>query len=82
MIVVISLYSLKFSIASFRSFLGDTLYYIGYIPSTSDPDLWMRPAMKDDSFQYWEYVIFYVDKLLIISHSPLDSLRYDEGSTV
>ena len=50
MIVVIYLYSLKSSRASFRSFLAKTLYYIGYVPSTSDTDAWMGPAMKDDSF--------------------------------
>ena len=52
MIVVISFYSIKSSIASLRAFLADTLYDIGYVPSTSDTDAWMSPAMKDDSFQY------------------------------
>ena len=50
MIVVIALYSLKSSISSFRAFLADTLYDIEYVTSTSDPDVCMSTAMKDDSF--------------------------------
>ena len=30
----------------------------------------MRPAMKDDGFQYWEYVLCCVDDLLAISDNP------------
>ena len=52
MILVVYLYSLKSFRASFRSFPGKTLYDIGYVALTSDPYLWMRPAMEDDSFQY------------------------------
>ena len=70
MIVVRALYGLKSSGAAFRSFLAEHLYDIGYKPSPADPDVWMRPAVKDNGFKYWEYVLCYVDDLLAISHNP------------
>jgi hypothetical protein len=30
--------------------------------------MWLRPAKKEDGFRYYEYVLVYVDDLLVISH--------------
>ena len=46
MLVVRALYGLKSSGAAFRSFLAETLYDLGYHPSSADPDVWMRPAIR------------------------------------
>ena len=70
MIIVRALYGLKSSGAAFRSFLAETLDGLGYKPSYADPDVWMRPAIKENGFQYWEYMLCYVDDLLVISHHP------------
>ena len=70
MLVVRALYGLKSSGAAFRAFLAETLDSIGYRPSYTDPDVWMRPAIKPDGFNYWEYVLCYVDNILTISHDP------------
>jgi hypothetical protein len=75
MIVVRALYGLKSSGAAFRSFLAEHLYDIGYKPSPADPDVWMRPAVKDNGFKYWEYVLCYVDDLLAISHNPSCTMK-------
>ena len=75
MLVVRALYGLKSSGAAFRSFLAETLYDLGYQPSQADPDVWMRPAMKDTGFKYWEYVLCYVDDVLSISHKPANALN-------
>ena len=50
MIVVRALYGLKSICAAFRALLAETLYYIGYNPSKSDPDIWLRLAVKLDGF--------------------------------
>ena len=70
MLVTRALYGLKSSGAAFRSFLADHLHDMGFRSSFADPDVWMRPAVKDDGFKYWEYVLCYVDDLLAISHNP------------
>ena len=54
MLVVRALYGLKSSGAAFRAFLAEYLHDIGYRPSLADPDVWMRPAVKENGFQYWE----------------------------
>lgn len=75
MLVVRALYGLKSSGAAFRSFLGETLYDLGFTPSMADPDVWMRPAIKEDGFKYWEYLLTYVDDCLCVSHSPEKVLK-------
>jgi hypothetical protein len=37
-------------------------------PSLADPDVWMHPAVKNNGFQYYEYILVYVDDLIVISH--------------
>ena len=75
MLVVRALYGLKSSGAAFRAFLAETLYDIGYQPSVADPDVWMRPGLKDDGFKYWEYILCYVDDVLSISHKPEHTMK-------
>ena len=75
MLIVRALYGLKSSGAAFRAFLAEALYDIGYVPSLADPDVWLRPAIKEDGFKYWEYVLCYVDDILSISEKPLNTLK-------
>ena len=35
----------------------------------------MRPAVKPDGYQYWEYVLFYVDDIICISHKPEETMK-------
>ena len=39
------------------------------------PDVWRRPAVKEDGFEYYEYVVCYVDDILAISHKAKDVLK-------
>ena len=34
----------------------------------------MRPAIKDSGFKYWEYILCYVDDVLVISHKPMRTM--------
>ena len=70
MLVVRALYGLKSSGAAFRAFLAEKVYDLGFTPSKADPDVWMRPAIKENGFKYWEYLLTYVDDCLCISHAP------------
>ena len=51
MIVVRALYGLKSSGAAFRALLTETLYDLGYLPTKSDPDVWIRLAVKANGFE-------------------------------
>lgn len=70
-----ALYGLKSAGAAFRSLLADTLMDMGYRPTKADPDVWLRPAVKPDGFQFYEMVLCYVDDILCISHDPEATLR-------
>ena len=75
MIVKKVLYGLKGSGAAFRAHLAEKLHDIGFIPTCADPDVWRRPAVKPDGFEYYEYILCYVDNLLAISHDALLVLK-------
>ena len=39
-----------------------------FTPCQADPDVWMQPAVKPDRTKYYEYVLIYVNDILVISH--------------
>jgi hypothetical protein len=44
----------------------------------ADPDVWLRPGIKDNGEPYYEYILIYVDYVLAISVDPrkvLEDLR-------
>ena len=54
MLVVQALYGLKSSGAAFRALLAEALYDLGYKSSVADPDVWLRPDIKEKYvFKYW-----------------------------
>ena len=69
-----ALYGLRSSGAAFHAHLAETLSDIGFIPTRADPDVWRQPAGKEDGFEYYEYVLCYVDDILAISHKARDVL--------
>ena len=75
MLIRKALYGLKSSGATFRAHLMETLYDIGFVPTLADPDVWQRPAVKEDGFEYYEYVLCYVDDIHTISHKAKDILK-------
>lgn len=70
LIVTKALYGLKSSGAAFQVFLVERLDGIGFKSSIADPDVWMWPATKESSVEYYEYILCYVDDILCISHDP------------
>jgi hypothetical protein len=70
-----ALYGLKSAGAAFRALLAEKLNDMGYVPTKADPDVWLRPAVKADGFQYYELVLCYVDDVLAISMDPETTLN-------
>ena len=81
-IVVRALYGLKSASAAFRSFMAKKLDEIGFQSCPADPDVWLRPAVKPNGGEYYEYVLMYVDDILSISMDPTTILMSMEGNTV
>ena len=65
-IVKKALYGLKSAGAALRSLLADTSINLGYRLTKADLDVWFRPAVKPDGFEY---------DILSISHDPEATLR-------
>ena len=74
MIVVRVLYGLKSSGAAFLALPAETLYDLGYLPKKADPDVWIRLSVKANGFEYYEFVLCYVDDVLSISHDPQNTM--------
>ena len=48
---------------------------IGYTPSKSDPDVWMKAAIRPDGTEYYKYFLCYVDDVLDISCNPMRTIE-------
>ena len=64
MIIDGGLYGLKASAARFHEHLASKLRKMGFKPSKADYDLWYRPALSGD---HYEYVATYVDDISAFS---------------
>ena len=66
--VVRALYGLKLSGALWRSMFNSTILDMGFEPTVADPNVYRRANAKPDGFKYYEYILVYVDDVLILSH--------------
>jgi hypothetical protein len=69
-VVVRALYGLKSAGASWHATLAQALRDIGFVSTIADPNIWIRPAARDDGYEYYEMLLVYVDDVLAISHEP------------
>jgi Reverse transcriptase (RNA-dependent DNA polymerase) len=75
MIIRRALYGLKSSGAAYRAHFATTLSELGFKSCQADPDVWMRASSKVNGFQYYEYLLTYVDDCLIVSHAPKEIIN-------
>ena len=63
-----ALYGLKRSGASCRANFSKTLVNeLHFQKSQADPEVWIRPAVRDDGFEYYKMILVYVDDILCVS---------------
>ena len=62
-------YGLKISGASWQAMLSQTMMDMKYTRYKADHDVWYLPAVKPNGFEYYEYVLIFVDNILNISHN-------------
>ena len=75
MIVTKALYGLKSSGAAFRSMLANCIYDMGFRPTKSDPDVWIKASQKADGFKYYEMILCYVDDVISIGEFPMKAIE-------
>jgi len=73
--VVRTWYGLKSSGAAWHAMLSQSMMDLNYQRCKADYDIWLRPATKPDDYTYYEYVLIFVDNILIVSHAPMDTMK-------
>ncbi len=48
---------------------------IGFESCLTDPYVWQREATRKNDSKYWEYVLLYVDDVLVVHHSAEGVLK-------
>ena len=75
-IIVRVLYGLKSSGSAFNNNLAYCMRHMGYKSCMADPDLWLEPEVRTrDGFEYYSYILCYVDDILFIHHDSIDVLK-------
>ena len=75
-VIVRALYGLKSAGAAFRAHLAQCMRDMGYTSCRADPDLWYKPMTRPhDDYQYYAYILCYVDDILVIHHDAMSVLR-------
>jgi hypothetical protein len=62
-----ALYGGKSAGKDFRNHLRSCMCHLDFESCLADPDVWMRPALKPDGSEYYEYVLIYTDDVLVVS---------------
>ena len=67
-----ALYGLKSSGAAWRALLKSTIEgpRMKFVCTIADQDVYRREACKPNGDKYYEYILVYVDDILIVSHDP------------
>ena len=68
LIVIRALYGLKSAGSSWRTALAEVLDSLEFVSTRADPDVWIRSAVRDDGFKYYEMLFVYVDDICSVSH--------------
>ena len=75
-VIVRALYGLKSASAAWRhhfsSFIRNELKYV---PTLADPDVYRKPMCKPDGFEYYSYLVLYVDDVLCLDYDPKQTMN-------
>ena len=74
-----ALYGGKTARRDFQNHLRSCMHYLKFVSCPVDPDVWMRPAEKADGTLYYEYVLLYVDDMLVVSEDAKRILQQELG---
>ena len=69
-VIVRGLHGLKLAGAAFISHVARCMESLGYKPCRTNLNLWLKHEIRpEDGFQYYSYLLYYVDDILYIYHN-------------
>jgi len=74
-----ALYGGKVAGRDFWHHLRECMGRLGFTSSRADPDVWFRLSKRSTGEEYYEYVLLYVDDVLVISEKAEAVLRKEIG---
>ena len=74
-----ALYGGKVAGRDFWHHLRECMARLGFASSRADPDVWLRLSKRSTGEEYYEYVLLYVDDVLVISERAEAVLRNEIG---
>jgi hypothetical protein len=74
-----ALYGGKVTGCNFWHHLCDCMGQLGFTSSCADPDVWLWLSKQTTGEEYYEYVLLYVDDVLVISKNADNVLRKEIG---
>ena len=74
-----ALYGGKVAGRDFWHHLRDCMRRLGFTSSNADPDVWFRRSKRATGEEYYEYVLLYVDDVIVISEHAEKVLREEIG---
>ena len=74
-----ALYGGKAAGRDFRNHLRSCMHHLKFKSCPADPDVWMRPSIKSDGTQVYDYVLLYTDDTLVVSENAESILRNEIG---
>jgi hypothetical protein len=75
-VIVRALYGLKSLSACWREHMVQTLCNAGFAACKAVPDLWLRPEVKPDGMEFYEYILCYVDDCCYSGLKGLEFMGY------
>jgi len=74
-VIIKVLYGLKTSRAACHAHFAENLHSMAFTSSLADLDVWYHAESKPDGFEYYAYILVYVDGILVISSRAEDIMR-------
>ena len=74
-----ALYGGKVAGRDFWHHLRECMTRLGFTSSKADPDVWFRQSTRATGEEYYEYVLLYVDDVIVISENAEKVLRDEIG---
>ena len=78
-LIIRALYGGKSAGADYWRHVRYAMEEMNFQPCKADSDVWMRPGIRPDGKEYWQYALLYVDDILVIMDNPEEFLREELG---